>query len=133
VEVRVPHPAITIVKNPKSQQVSVGGTATFQITVTNTGDVPLTNVTVTDESTPDCNRSLGALDPGQSATYTCTKANVTAAFDNVAVANATPPTGSAVSATDTAPITVRAAATTPPPKRKPKPVTTTRKKPKVTG
>src|SRR5205823_3680510 len=42
----VAHPAISIVKNPKSQTVNSGGTATFTITVTNTGDVALTDVTV---------------------------------------------------------------------------------------
>jgi uncharacterized repeat protein (TIGR01451 family) len=133
VVIRVPHPALTIVKSPKSQEVSVGGTATFQITVTNTGDVSLTNVTVTDASSPDCNRSLGTLDPGQSVTYTCTRANVTAAFDNVAVATATPPVGSNVSATDSAPVAVRAPATPPNQKPKPKPKTVTKKKPRVTG
>jgi uncharacterized repeat protein (TIGR01451 family) len=131
VVIRVPHPAIAIVKNPKSQVVSVSGTATFQITVTNTGDVTLTNVTVTDELAPDCNRSLGTLEPGQSATYTCTRPNVTTAFDNVAVATGSPPFGPSVTAMDTAPVTVRAPVKPPPPKPKPKVVT--KKKPKVTG
>jgi len=99
VVVRIPHPAIAIVKNPKGQVVDVGGTATFQITVTNTGDVTLTNVTVTDELAPDCNRSLGTLEPGQSApTYTCTRPNVTAAFENVPAATGTPPFGPNVTA-----------------------------------
>jgi uncharacterized repeat protein (TIGR01451 family) len=138
VVVRTPHPAITIVKNPKSQTVSVGGTATFLITVTNTGDVELTNVTVTDALAPDCNRSLGTLAPGQSApTYTCTRPNVTAAFDNVAVAAGTPPVGPNVTATDTAPVTVRAPftppTTKPKPKQKQKPKVVTKKKPRVTG
>ena len=136
VTVRIPHPAITIVKNPKSQTISSGGTATFQITVTNTGDVELTNVTVTDASTPDCNRSLGTLAPGQSApTYTCTRPNVTAAFDNVAVAAGVPAVGSSVSATDAAPVTVTAPfkplAAKPKPRQQPKVVTN--RKPRVAG
>ena len=44
----VTHPAISVVKDPKSQTVTVGNKATFKITVTNTGDVALTNVTVSD-------------------------------------------------------------------------------------
>jgi len=131
--VRVPHPAITILKNPKSQTIQQGATATFEITVTNTGDVPLTNVTVTDPLAPDCNRALGTLQPGESKKYTCTVANVQADFDNVATAVGTPPTGPNVTATDTAP--VRVIIPTPPVKKPPvkkKPVVS-HKKPKVTG
>ena len=53
----IPHPAIAIVKNPKSQTVAKGGTATFTITVTNTGDVTLTDVHVDDPLSPNCNRT----------------------------------------------------------------------------
>src|SRR5260221_677240 len=42
----VQHPAISIVKNPDSQTVSMGGTAAFRITVTIPGDVTLLDVTV---------------------------------------------------------------------------------------
>ena len=56
----VPAPAIAIVKNPKSQTVAVGGTATFSITVTNAGNTVLTNVTVTDPLSPNCNRTSAA-------------------------------------------------------------------------
>jgi len=133
VVVRLPHPALAIVKSPKRQVVDSGGTAAFEITVTNTGDVTLTNVTVTDELAPDCNRSLGTLAPGQAApTYTCTMANVTAAFDNVAVAAGTPPSGPSVTASDTAPVTVRTPAKPSGPAKKP-PTVVAKKKPKVTG
>src|SRR5205814_885217 len=104
----VTHPAISIVKNPKSQTVTTGGTATFTITVTNTGDVALTSVTVSDALSPNCNRTIGTLNPGQSTSYTCTRPNVQASFNNVAVA-----TGAAgdktVRAQDTAPVTAKAA------------------------
>ncbi len=124
------HPAITIVKNPKSQTITRGGTATFTITVTNTGDVALTDVKVTDALSPNCNRTIGTIAPGASVTYTCTRPNVTASFNNVAVV-----TGKAGATTvtdqDTAPVTAKAAALTPPPTVKPKVVS--HKKPKATG
>ncbi|MGB2984152.1 MAG: hypothetical protein WBC63_09910, partial [Candidatus Bipolaricaulia bacterium] len=51
------NPAISISKTPATQQVVTGGTATFTIVVTNTGDVPLTDVAVTDANAPDCDRT----------------------------------------------------------------------------
>jgi uncharacterized repeat protein (TIGR01451 family) len=125
-------PAISIIKNPKSQTVANGGTATFTITVTNTGAVDLTNVTVSDPKSPDCDRNIGTLTPGQSVSYTCTKQNVTASFTNVATSTGTPPSGPNVSASDTAP--VKAAALKPPKKPvKKKPKVVSHLKPKATG
>jgi uncharacterized repeat protein (TIGR01451 family) len=132
--------AIAIVKNPKSQTVAVGGTATFTITVTNSGHVTLTNVTVTDPLSPNCNRTkadipaLASMAPGAHVTYTCTRPNVRAAFDNVATATGTPPSGPNVTASDTAP--VKARALTPAKKKivkKKKPKLVSHKKPKATG
>jgi uncharacterized repeat protein (TIGR01451 family) len=123
----VTHPAISIVKDPNSQTVNNGGTATFTITVLNTGDVALTNVVVTDALSPNCNRTIGTLAPGQSVSYKCTRPNVTKSFTNVAVV-----TGQAGSTTltaqDTAPVTARAPFV---PKVVPKVVS--HKKPKATG
>jgi uncharacterized repeat protein (TIGR01451 family) len=96
------HPAISIVKDPKTQSIGVGGTATFTIKVTNTGDVTLTDVTVNDPLSTGCNKNLGTLAVGQSKSYTCTKDNVTANFQNVATATGKPPTGARVSAKDNA-------------------------------
>jgi len=136
----VPAPAIAIVKNPKNQTVAVGGTATFSITVTNAGNTVLTDVTVLDPLTSGCNRTkaeipaLASMDPGATVTYTCTKANVRAAFDNVATATGTPPSGPNVTATDTAPVKTKAL--TPPKKKvkkKKKPKVISHKKPKATG
>src|SRR5262249_12917809 len=100
------HPSIKVVKGPKSQTVAKGGTAHFTITVTNTGDVELTNVLVTDPITPACSRKIGTLKPGQTVSYTCVQTNVKANFDNVVVVTGTPPTGPNVTATDTAPVKV---------------------------
>jgi uncharacterized repeat protein (TIGR01451 family) len=137
----VPAPAIAIVKNPKSQTVAGGGTATFTITVTNVGNTVLTDVNVVDPLSPNCNRTkaqipaLASMAPGASVTYTCTRPNVTAGFDNVGTATGTPPTGPNVSASDTAPVKVRAL--TPAKKvvakKKKKPKVVSHKKPKATG
>jgi uncharacterized repeat protein (TIGR01451 family) len=132
-------PAIAIVKNPKSQTIPVGGTATFSITVTNVGNTVLTDVTVSDPLTTSCNRTkaqipaLASMVPGATVTYSCTKTNVRASFDNVATATGTPPSGPNVSAFDTAP--VKAKALTPKKKKikKKKPHVVSHKKPKATG
>jgi len=124
----VTHPAISIVKDPKSQTVTVGKTATFKITVTNTGDVALTNVTVTDALSPNCNRTIGTLAPGASTSYTCTRPDVRSSFNNVAVVAGTAG-DKTVTAQDTAPVTAKKAFV--PPKVVPKVVS--HKKPKATG
>jgi uncharacterized repeat protein (TIGR01451 family) len=126
------HPAIAIVKNPKSQTVTSGGTATFTITVTNTGDVTLTNVAVNDPLSPNCNKTIGTLAPGASSSYTCTRANVTSSFTNVAVATGTAG-GTTVTAQDTAPVTAKAAALKPKTVTKVVPKVVSHRKPKATG
>ena len=123
----VTHPAISIVKDPKSQTVTKGGTASFTITVLNTGDVTLTNVVVSDPLSPNCDRTIGTLAPGASVSYKCTRPNVSASFTNVAVATGHAG-GTTVSARDTAPVTAKAPFV---PKVVPKVVS--HKKPKATG
>ena len=102
------HPQIAIVKDPKSQTIATGGTATFTITVTNTGNVTLTNVHVTDARSPGCNKTIGTMAPGATTSYTCSKADVSADFTNVAVATGTPPNGPDVTAQDSADVHVLA-------------------------
>jgi uncharacterized repeat protein (TIGR01451 family) len=106
------HPSISIAKDPKTQSIGVGGTATFTITVTNNGDVTLTDVRVVDPHSTDCNKSVGQLVAGKSVAYTCTRADVPKDFVNVAVASGKPPTGPRVTARDRANVT--AAPFTPP-------------------
>ena len=101
--VDVIHPEIQISKTPATQAVAAGGTATFTIAVTNSGDANLTGVTVSDPQTPDCNRSIGALAAGASyASYTCTRTNVTAGFTNTANVTGKPPVGPDVTGSATA-------------------------------
>jgi uncharacterized repeat protein (TIGR01451 family) len=111
----VDNPAIAITKNPKSQAVNSGGTATFTITVTNTGTVALTSVTVSDALAPNCAKTIGDLAKGASSSYTCTLANVTSPFTNTATATGHPPVGPDVTATDTANVTVNPPPPPPPP------------------
>jgi len=109
--VTVIHPSIAIEKSPDGQSVTSGGTVSFTIKVTNTGDVDLANVAVSDPLTGSCANTIGALLQGASTTYTCTTDALTASFTNLATATGTPPVGPDVTASDTAPVTV----TTPPP------------------
>ncbi len=99
---------------------TVGQTVTYHFTVTNTGNVALTNVHVTDTQTPPagalasgptcqslatptgtCTGSSTSLAPGQSATfiatYTVTQADLDhGSINDSATATGTPPTGPAI-------------------------------------
>jgi uncharacterized repeat protein (TIGR01451 family) len=102
VRVHYIEPAIQISKTPDDQVIASGSTASFTIVVTNTGDVVLTGVTVSDTQAPLCDRSLGILPVGGHTSYGCTLANVTDGFINSAVATGTPPVGLDVTDTDAA-------------------------------
>ena len=99
-------PAITIAKTPDLQSVVINGTATFTITVANTGDVDLTGVTVTDPLAPACDTTVGDLAVGESSSFTCSLAGVTADFTNTATVSGVDPIGGNVSDSDTADVTV---------------------------
>ena len=105
-------PAIAVTKNPKSQTVTSGGTATWTIVVTNTGNTELFDVNVTDALAPTCAKTsadIGAfasMAPGASVIYSCSLANVTTGPTNVAHATGTPPSGPDVTATDSALVNV---------------------------
>lgn len=77
-------PAISIEKSPDLQLARNGDTVTFTIAITNSGDVELTNVTVTDPLAPGCAAALGTLAAGASTSYDCTQSNVASDFNNVA-------------------------------------------------
>ena len=107
-------PAIALVKSASIKTFSAAGVAvTYSFQVTNTGQVTLDPVTVTDPlvglSAIDC-KGVTALDPGQaetcSATYTTTQANVDAGgITNTATATGTTPS---VGALSTAAVTAQA-------------------------
>lgn len=100
-KVKPMHPSIEIEKTPNKQQVVAGKAVFFQVIVTNTGDVPLRAVRVMDPQVPDCERTIGALDPGEKAMYKC-EAIATGDFNNVATVTAYDPNGGAVVDSDDA-------------------------------
>ncbi|MFD8495576.1 CARDB domain-containing protein [Amycolatopsis sp. NPDC059657] len=103
----VTHPAITLAKDVTGGPFREGDTVPFQLTVTNTGDVPLTGVQVTDALAAACARAYdGALAPGATWTFGCTVAAGKDNFVNVASVTGTPPVGPPVTATDDAPVNV---------------------------
>jgi uncharacterized repeat protein (TIGR01451 family) len=80
-------PAINIRKQeegPDTRIIPPGSDVEFEIVVTNTGDVDLSGVEVTDEMVPNCDYFIGHLEHGKSFTYTCSADNVTTGFENVA-------------------------------------------------
>ncbi|MCG8326227.1 MAG: T9SS type A sorting domain-containing protein [Chitinophagales bacterium] len=86
VTVNVITPEVAIDITPANQDVIYGDDATFTVTVTNTGDVDLENVTVVDsEGNADCEMTITSLAVGASQSFTCTlpaiTQNVTIDFD----------------------------------------------------
>jgi len=82
--VALANPALSISKTPDTQIINSGQSANFTITVTNTGDVDLADVTVSDPLVPNCNNTLGTLVVGQTEIYSCTLTNVSDSFTNTA-------------------------------------------------
>jgi uncharacterized repeat protein (TIGR01451 family) len=80
----IANPNVSLSKEPQNQIVSSGGAAQFTITVANTGNVALQEITVSDPLTPNCNRVVNTLAPGAEVSYTCQRANVTASYLNSA-------------------------------------------------
>ena len=106
-------PAIDIVKGPEPPAaVARGSLHTWTITVTNTGDVTLSDVTVTDVVSPSCDAALGTMAAGASKSYECVYGPVTRDTVNTAVVVGTSPKGEKVTDEDTAAVGVVAASGT---------------------
>jgi uncharacterized repeat protein (TIGR01451 family) len=101
-------PEIMIEKTPDQQVVVFMGTATFTITVTNTGDLDLVNVVVTDPIAPGCEIVIGDLAVGESSTYECTVEGATEDFTNVATTTGEDEDGNVVTDDDDAEVDVLA-------------------------
>jgi uncharacterized repeat protein (TIGR01451 family) len=70
-----------------SVDVPQGDTAYWKVTVTNTGDTPLANVTVSDPSAPGCDATGITLAAGASTSTYCSLPDVSATVVNVATAS----------------------------------------------
>lgn len=100
---------IAISKSPVTQTVVMGGNANFTITVTNTGSVTLTNVTVSDTLVPDCDVAIGTMVVSATVSYGCTDVGVTTSYINVVTVTSLLSTGlPGPSAMDSANVTVLA-------------------------
>ncbi|MRR28947.1 hypothetical protein EG834_01115, partial [bacterium] len=71
-------------EGPDTRSFPAGSSVPFEIVVTNIGNVPLTNVKVTDQLVSNCNMTIGTLNPGQVYSYTCTVPMVLNGFTNTA-------------------------------------------------
>jgi uncharacterized repeat protein (TIGR01451 family) len=108
-----------------SADVAVGNSAYWRITVTNSGQTPLSGVTISDPIAPQCATTFGtiSLAIGASDSIYCSSADVTSSFTNVAsvtfTGQNTPPPSSSASVTAvvvTAAKVVTAGAVVTPPK-----------------
>ncbi|MCH2081056.1 MAG: hypothetical protein MK226_01635, partial [Saprospiraceae bacterium] len=73
VTVDVANPELTITVNPASQDIVYGNDGIITVTVTNTGDIPLEDVIITDNNgNIDCEITFVSLAVGESSSYTCT-------------------------------------------------------------
>jgi len=100
-------PALSVSATADETSVVAGATAHLHVTVTNTGDIGLTGVVVTDANAPGCGGNVGNLAVGAHVTLDCsvttTPANVPT-LSNSAVADAnetTPVTSNTVNVTVT--------------------------------
>ena len=110
----VQHPTIEVVKiasNNLLDPIIAGGEVTYSYTITNTGNVTLTGVSLFDDVEGTLGLSTGTLAPNASTSttsvHTITQAEVDAGtLTNVATVTGNPPVGSGVSDTDTQTVTL---------------------------
>ena len=102
------NPSIKITKTAGSQFVLLNGTVTFTLTVTNTGDSPLSNVAVSDAQCTNAIAPIGNLASGASSgPIACSvPANTTGPLTNTASTSGTSQAGTTVSDQASATVTV---------------------------
>lgn len=76
-------PLIASSQSPLVQDFFAGDDAHFTVTITNTGSIAFDSVVTSGSPVSGCNRNnLGGLNPGQSTSFDCDKANVNESFMN---------------------------------------------------
>lgn len=70
------NPSIAIEHSVVEGYILPGETAEFTVAVTNTGNIRIENVKVSNTNVPDCARTIGVMEPNQAFTYTCELAEV---------------------------------------------------------
>ncbi|WP_175485915.1 DUF11 domain-containing protein [Lysobacter sp. yr284] len=110
--------AITDTDTPANGAGDVGDTVAYTFEVTNTGNVTLTDVNVTDPLLPNLACTSVTLTPGETQTLTCTAGNVytltqadvnDGALVNTATSTGTTPSGGIVDDIDSATVTIAGA------------------------
>ncbi|MFM2389507.1 MAG: hypothetical protein RLZZ437_1062, partial [Pseudomonadota bacterium] len=107
-------PSVDVAKSGPANFTTVGSTVPYNFVVTNTGNVTLTSVVVTDPRIPALSCSFASLAPGGTgnctANYTVTQADVDAGqIVNTASVTAATPGGASVSDTGTATVPINPA------------------------
>lgn len=85
---------------PPGPEIPVGGTVNWTYVVTNTGEVALTGVSVTDDRGVTVTCPKTTLAAGESMTCTASGTAVAGQYSNIGTASGTPPAGGAVTASD---------------------------------
>ena len=106
-KVDVVHPEIAVMKDATPYEVRAGETVTFKILVKNTGDAPLTAVSVVDDHTAACAHAVPELAADAEITYSCTTIAGKEGFTSKATVTGQDPTGRPVSASGDATFKVR--------------------------
>ncbi len=91
--VTVAAPSLAVSKQPAAQAVINGGTATFTINITNTGNIALTNIAAVDLLAPACSRSVNDLAPGAATSFVCQQTGVSVDYTNRITVTAKPQIG----------------------------------------
>ncbi|MCB8981160.1 MAG: hypothetical protein H6657_27465 [Ardenticatenaceae bacterium] len=81
------NPALEITQQVTPANVLIGESFTVDVTINNSGDIPLNNLTVSNSTFSSCNQSAGSLPdlaPGESIGYACTVENAVMGMANTA-------------------------------------------------
>jgi len=96
-----PEPAVTVTQSADQAAVTVGEDIDLHLTIANTGNVPLTGVTVIDPDVPDCEGPVPTIAVGATHTVDCTYETVDpddlGTFTNVATVGANELSGTTAS------------------------------------